>query len=74
MVVAEKLEGICSGRGCSNPSVGSFQEVHGVPEWRKPIEYSERARGYELGTAVHYCADHERSAKDYAKVPLAPSK
>jgi hypothetical protein len=67
MVVADKPEGICSGRGCNKPSTGSFNEVHLVPEWRKPTEYSERSCAYELGTVVNYCAEHERSAKGYAK-------
>jgi len=74
MVVAEKPEGVCSGRGCSNPSVGTLEELHIIPAWRKPTEYPERARGYELGTVVHYCAEHEQSAHDYAKEPLAPSR
>jgi hypothetical protein len=65
MVVADKPQGLCSGRNCNNPSVGIFTELHRVPEWRKPTEYSDRSCAYELGAVVNYCADHEHSAKHY---------
>jgi len=67
MICADKPVGVCSGRGCNNPSVGSLQELHAVPSWRKPVEYSDRILAFELGVKVNYCADHERSARDYAK-------
>jgi hypothetical protein len=66
-VVADKPKDLCSGRNCTNPSIGMFNELHRVPEWRKPTEYSERACAYELGAVVHYCADHKQAANDYTK-------
>jgi hypothetical protein len=66
VIVAEKPEGICSGRGCANPSVGSVQECHLIPAWRKPVEYPDRHRGFELGEKVHYCAEHREDAEGYS--------
>jgi hypothetical protein len=63
MVCADKPEGICSGRGCVEQSVGSRWETHMIPEWRKPVEYPNNQYGFELGFKVFYCTKHEELAK-----------
>jgi hypothetical protein len=71
MIITTKPEGVCSGRGCENSSVGSFQEAHMTPEWRKPVEYPNNHRGFELGAVIYYCAEHEGDAKAYLAHPLS---
>jgi hypothetical protein len=53
----------CSGRGCGKPSIGTFEEVHIIPEWRHPEGTPLNRRAFDLGVRVFYCAEHEQVAR-----------
>lgn len=45
-----------------------------VPEWRKPVEYPNNHRGFELGVMVYFCGEHEEIARPTRPVRPIPSQ
>jgi len=54
---------ICDGTGCTSPSVGAWDELREVPDWRRPDDRPADHRVFEIGRVVYFYDAHEDDAK-----------
>ena len=65
MKVDSEVRTLCDGRGCEALSVGTLHELKLIPRWRRPDDRPVNHAQFDLVATVHYCAEHEDTAKAY---------